>query len=78
MVKCGGKLIEPSMVDEEKLSNKKSVKAALLCILRKYLQFSDEDWLTAIKKTCPKSSTKSTWKPSKWAKAQPIGRITTG
>jgi hypothetical protein len=34
MVKCGGKPIEPSMVDEEKLSNKKSVKAALLGILK--------------------------------------------
>ena len=52
-LKSGGKLIEPSMVDENKLSNKKSANVALLGILSKYLQFSDEDWLTAIKKNLP-------------------------
>jgi indolepyruvate ferredoxin oxidoreductase beta subunit len=52
-LKSGGKLIEPSMVDENKLSNKKSGNVALLGILSKYLQFSDEDWLTAIKKNLP-------------------------
>ena len=41
------------MVDENKLSNKKSANVALLGILSKYLQFSDEDWLTAIKKNLP-------------------------
>jgi indolepyruvate ferredoxin oxidoreductase beta subunit len=52
-LKSGGKLIEPSMVDENKLSNKKSANVALLGILSKYLQFSEEDWLTAIKKNLP-------------------------
>jgi indolepyruvate ferredoxin oxidoreductase beta subunit len=52
-LKEGGKLIEPSMVDENKLSNKKSANVALLGILSKYLQFSDEDWLTAIKNNLP-------------------------
>jgi len=52
-LKSGGKLIEPSMVDENKLSNKKSANVALLGILSKYLQFPDEDWLTAIKKNLP-------------------------
>jgi indolepyruvate ferredoxin oxidoreductase beta subunit len=41
------------MVDENKLSNKKSASVALLGILSKYLQFSDEDWLIAIKKNLP-------------------------
>jgi indolepyruvate ferredoxin oxidoreductase beta subunit len=54
-LKSGGKLIEPSMVDENKLSNKKSANVALLGILSKYLQFSDEDWLIAIKKNLPEN-----------------------
>jgi indolepyruvate ferredoxin oxidoreductase beta subunit len=53
LLKKGGKLIEPSMVDENKLSNKKSANVALLGILSKYLQFSDEDWMNAIKKNLP-------------------------
>jgi indolepyruvate ferredoxin oxidoreductase, beta subunit len=53
MLKSGGILIEPSMVDENKLSNKKSANVALLGILSKYLQFSDEDWLQAIKRNLP-------------------------
>jgi len=50
ILKQGGKLIEPSMVDEEKLSNKKSANVALLGILSKYLPFSDEQWYAAIRK----------------------------
>jgi len=53
MLKSCGKLIEPSMVDEEKLSNKKSANVALLGILSKYLQFSDEEWIAAMKKNLP-------------------------
>lgn len=50
VLKAGGKLIEPSMVNEDKLSNKKSANVALLGILSKYLQFTDEQWLAAIRK----------------------------
>jgi indolepyruvate ferredoxin oxidoreductase beta subunit len=51
--KKDGKLIEPSMVDESKLSNKKSSNVALLGILSKSLEFTEEQWLTAIKKNLP-------------------------
>ena len=50
LLKKGGTLIETSMVDESKLTNKKSANVALLGILSKSLQFSDEQWLAAIKK----------------------------
>lgn len=53
MLKSDGVLLEPSMVDESKLSNKKSANVALLGILSKYLQFSDEDWHQAMKKNLP-------------------------
>jgi indolepyruvate ferredoxin oxidoreductase beta subunit len=53
LLKSGGKLIEPAMVDESKLSNKKSSNVALLGILSKYLDFSDEQWVAAIKKNLP-------------------------
>jgi indolepyruvate ferredoxin oxidoreductase beta subunit len=53
LLKSGGKLIEPAMVDESKLSNKKSSNVALLGILSKYLDFSDEQWTAAIKKNLP-------------------------
>jgi len=53
LLKSGGKLIEPAMVDENKLSNKKSSNVALLGILSKYLEFTDEQWISAIKKNLP-------------------------
>ena len=53
LLKSGGKLIEPAMVDENKLSNKKSANVAQLGILSRYLEFTDEQWLTAIKKNLP-------------------------
>ena len=53
LLKKGGVLIQPSMVDEEKLSNKKSSNVALLGILSKHLEFTDEQWMGAIKKNLP-------------------------
>ena len=45
--------IRPSMADESHLSNKKCANAASCGILSEYLQFSGEDWLTAIKTNLP-------------------------
>jgi indolepyruvate ferredoxin oxidoreductase beta subunit len=53
LLKKGGVLIQPSQVNEDKLSNKKSANVALLGILSKYLDFSDDQWLAAVKKNLP-------------------------
>ena len=45
----GGVLIEPSLIDESKLPNKKSINVALLGVLSRHLQFSEEAWTTALK-----------------------------
>jgi len=45
----GGILIEPSQIDESKLPNKKSINVALLGVLSRYLSFSEEAWITALK-----------------------------
>ncbi|MGA9070403.1 MAG: 2-oxoacid:acceptor oxidoreductase family protein [Terracidiphilus sp.] len=45
----GGVLIEPSQIDESKLPNKKSINVALLGVLSRHLQFSEEAWIAAIK-----------------------------
>ncbi len=50
MLKAGGSLIEPSQVDASKLRNKKSINVALLGLLATHLEFSDEQWIAAIKR----------------------------
>jgi indolepyruvate ferredoxin oxidoreductase beta subunit len=52
-LRAGGVLIEPSQIDEAKLSNKKSVNVALLGVLSRYLPFSVEAWGAALKRTLP-------------------------
>ena len=49
----GGVLIEPTQIDEAKLSNKKSVNVALLGVLSRHLPFSVEAWSAAIKRNLP-------------------------
>jgi indolepyruvate ferredoxin oxidoreductase beta subunit len=44
-----GILIEPSLVDASKLPNKKSINVALLGVLSRHLQFSEEAWTKALK-----------------------------
>jgi indolepyruvate ferredoxin oxidoreductase beta subunit len=44
----GGVLIEPSQIDEAKLPNKKSINVALLGVLSRHLQFSEEAWTEAL------------------------------
>lgn len=51
----GGILIEPGMIDESKLRSKKSANVALLGVLSRHLQFSDEEWIAAIKRSLPEN-----------------------
>ena len=44
-----GILIEPTLIDEAKLPNKKSINVALLGVLSRHLQFTEEAWITALK-----------------------------
>jgi indolepyruvate ferredoxin oxidoreductase beta subunit len=48
-----GVLIEPSLIDESTLPNKKSINVALLGILSRYLQFPVEAWTAALKRNLP-------------------------
>ncbi len=48
-----GVLIDPSAIDENKLRNKKSMNVALIGVLSRYLEFSDEQWIAAIKRSLP-------------------------
>jgi indolepyruvate ferredoxin oxidoreductase beta subunit len=45
----GGVLIEPSLIDESKLPNKRSINVALLGVLSRHLQFPEEAWTAALK-----------------------------
>ena len=50
-----GVLLEPSQLDESKLRNRRSVNVALLGMLSQHLKFSDEEWVTAIKRNLPEA-----------------------
>ena len=52
-LKPGGVLIEPSMIDEKKLRNKKSLNVALLGVLSRYLDFPEDAWRAAILANLP-------------------------
>jgi indolepyruvate ferredoxin oxidoreductase beta subunit len=49
----GGVLIEPSLIDESSLPNKKSVNVALLGALSRHLLFSVDAWTAALKRNLP-------------------------
>lgn len=49
----GGVLIEPSQIDETKLSNKKSMNVALLGVLSRHLPFDNAAWAEALKRNLP-------------------------
>jgi indolepyruvate ferredoxin oxidoreductase, beta subunit len=51
----GGQLIEPSLIDESRLPNKKSINVALLGVLSRHLQFSAETWSEAIRRNLPEA-----------------------
>ena len=52
-LKPGGILIEPSLIEERKLRNKKSLNVALLGVLSAYLALPEAAWLTAVKASLP-------------------------
>ena len=52
-LRAGGLLIEPSQIDESKLSNKKSINVALLGVLSKHLEFPAAAWTEALKRILP-------------------------
>ena len=53
MLKASGVLIEPGLVDEQQLSNKKSLNVALLGALARHLDLADNLWHAAIKTALP-------------------------
>jgi indolepyruvate ferredoxin oxidoreductase beta subunit len=53
MLKAGGVLIEPGMLDEGKLANKKSLNVALLGALARHLDLADNLWHAAIQAALP-------------------------
>jgi indolepyruvate ferredoxin oxidoreductase beta subunit len=55
VLRTEGKIIEPAHVDESKLRNKKSLNVALLGVLSKYLPFSEDEWLAAIRRNLPEA-----------------------
>lgn len=48
-----GVIVEPSQINAEKLRNKKSLNVALLGALSRYLEFSEEAWIAAIRRRLP-------------------------
>jgi indolepyruvate ferredoxin oxidoreductase beta subunit len=54
-LKSDGVLIEPSQVDENKLHSRKSINVALLGTLSRHLEFSDDEWIAAIKRNLPET-----------------------
>jgi indolepyruvate ferredoxin oxidoreductase beta subunit len=50
-----GVLLEPSQLDERKLHSRRSVNVAMLGMLSRYLKFSDEEWVAAIKRNLPEA-----------------------
>ena len=53
MLKADGVLIEPSLVDEERMANKKSLNVALLGALARHLDLADNLWHAAIQAALP-------------------------
>jgi indolepyruvate ferredoxin oxidoreductase, beta subunit len=50
---ANGVLVDPSQIDEAKLSNKKSINVALLGVLSRHLPFPVEAWHAALKRNLP-------------------------
>jgi indolepyruvate ferredoxin oxidoreductase beta subunit len=48
-----GTIVEPSQFPAEKLRNKKSLNVALLGLLSRHLEFSEEAWIAAIRRRLP-------------------------
>jgi len=48
-----GVLIEPNMIDSDRLPHQRSINVALLGLLSKHLDISEEQWLKAIRNNLP-------------------------
>jgi indolepyruvate ferredoxin oxidoreductase beta subunit len=59
LLRPGGILLTPDMVDENRLPSKKSLNIALLGALSHYLPFSEELWLQAVKANLPEKTLES-------------------
>ena len=55
VLRPGATIIDPSHIDEGKLRNKKSLNVALLGVLSRHLQFSEQEWLAAIRRILPEA-----------------------
>jgi indolepyruvate ferredoxin oxidoreductase beta subunit len=53
VLRAGGTLIDPSLIDESRLSTKKSMNVALLGVLSKHLSFPVEAWRAALERNLP-------------------------
>jgi indolepyruvate ferredoxin oxidoreductase, beta subunit len=53
MLKPGGILIHPALIDETRLANKRSLNVALLGALARHLEFADDVWHAAITAALP-------------------------
>lgn len=54
-LRAGGTVIDPSHIDENKLRNKKSLNVALLGVLSRSLQFTEQEWQASIKRMLPEA-----------------------
>ncbi|MGE5645588.1 MAG: 2-oxoacid:acceptor oxidoreductase family protein [Acidobacteriota bacterium] len=52
-LRAGGVLIEPALIDEKALPNKKALNVALLGLLSTHLDIPEESWLEAIRANLP-------------------------
>lgn len=53
-LKPGGVLLEPSMIDESQVANKKSMNVVMMGALSRHMtEFSEEAWLEAVKANLP-------------------------
>jgi indolepyruvate ferredoxin oxidoreductase beta subunit len=55
VLRQGGTIIDPSYIDQSKLRNQKSLNVALLGVLSRHLQFSEQEWLAAIRRILPEA-----------------------
>ncbi|MGD0801262.1 MAG: 2-oxoacid:acceptor oxidoreductase family protein [Terracidiphilus sp.] len=53
VLRAGGTLIDPSLIDESRLTTKKSINVALLGVLSKHLSFPVDAWHTALERNLP-------------------------
>jgi indolepyruvate ferredoxin oxidoreductase beta subunit len=59
---AGGKLIDPSCVDESRIPNKKNINVALLGVLSRHLPFAEEKWTEALGRNLPAAAIEASLK----------------